>query len=51
MALPEFYVLTGGDMSSVFYGKGKKMVWSVWQSFPELPLPLELLSYPNPTWK
>ena len=49
MALPAFHALTGCDTTSAFFGKGKKTAWSVWQSLPELTLPLKLLSSPNPT--
>ena len=49
MALPAFHALTGCDTTSAFFGKGKKTAWSVWQSLPELTLPLQLLSCPNPT--
>lgn len=49
MALPAFHALTGCDTTSAFLGKGKKTAWSVWQSLPELTLPLQLLSCPNPT--
>ena len=49
MALPAFHALTGCDTTSAFYGKGKKTAWSVWQSMPELTLPLQLLSSPLPT--
>ena len=44
MALPAFHAC---DTTSVFFCKGKKSAWSVWQSFPELTLPLQLLSCPN----
>ncbi|KAJ8368254.1 hypothetical protein SKAU_G00082820 [Synaphobranchus kaupii] len=49
MALPAFHALTGCDTTSAFFGKGKKTAWSVWQSLPELTLPLQLLSGPSPT--
>eukprot|EP00745_Piridium_sociabile_P029611 TRINITY_DN48831_c1_g1_i5.p1 TRINITY_DN48831_c1_g1~~TRINITY_DN48831_c1_g1_i5.p1 ORF type:complete len:333 (-),score=65.80 TRINITY_DN48831_c1_g1_i5:455-1453(-) len=49
MALPAFHALTGCDTTSAFFGKGKKTAWSVWQSLPELTLPLQLLSCPNPS--
>ena len=49
MALPAFHALTGCDTTSAIFGKGKKTAWSVWQSMPELTLPLQLLSGPNPT--
>ena len=49
MALPAFHALTGCDTTSAFFGKGKKTAWSVWQSMPELTLPLQLLSGPSPT--
>ena len=39
----------GCDTISEFFGEGKKTAWSVWQSMPELILPLQLLSGPNPT--
>ncbi len=48
-ALPAFHAITGCDTTSAFFGKGKKTAWAVWQSIPELTLPLELLSCPNPT--
>ena len=48
-ALPAFHSLTGSDTTSAFFGKGKKTAWSLWESFPEITLPLELLSSPNPT--
>ena len=48
-ALPAFHALTGCDTTSAFFGKGKKSAWAVWQSLPELTLPLELFSSPNPT--
>ena len=48
MALPAFHALTGCDTTSAFFGKGKKTAWSVWQSMPELTLPLQLLSGPSP---
>lgn len=49
MGLPAFHALTGCDTTSSFFGKGKKTAWAVWQSLPELTLPLQLLSCPNPT--
>lgn len=49
MALPAFHALTGCDTTSAFFGKGKKTAWSVWQSLPELTLPLLLLSCPDPS--
>lgn len=49
MALPAFHALTGCDTTSAFFGKGKKTAWSVWQSMPEITLPLQLLSSPLPT--
>lgn len=48
-SLPAFHALTGCDTTSAFFGKGKKTAWSAWQSLPELTLPLQLLSGPNPT--
>ena len=39
LAQPAFHALTGCDMTSAFFGKGKKTAWSVWQSLPELTLP------------
>jgi hypothetical protein len=44
-----FHAVTGCDTTSAFFGKGKKKAWSVWHSHPELTLPLQLLSRPNPT--
>ena len=44
MALPAFHASTRCD--TALFGKGKK---SVWQSMPELTLPLQLLSGPRPT--
>jgi len=43
-ALPAFHALTGCDVTSSFFGKGKKKAWSVWQSYPELTQALEILS-------
>ena len=48
-ALPGFHALTGCDKTSEFFGKAKKIAWSVWQSLTELTLPLQLLSSPNQT--
>lgn len=48
MALPAFHALTGCDTTSAFFGKGKKKAWNVWQTVPELTLPLQLFGY-NPT--
>ena len=47
--MPAFHALTGCDTTSAFFGKGKKTAWSVWQSLPELTLPLQLLACPNPS--
>ena len=49
LALPAFHALTGCDTTSAFFGKGKKRAWTVWQSFPELTIPLQLLSSCNPS--
>ena len=49
LALPAFHALTGCDTTSAFLGKAKTIAWSVWQSLPELTLPLQLLSSPSPT--
>ena len=49
LALPAFHALTGCDTTSAFFGKAKKIAWSVWQSLLELILHLQLLSSPNPT--
>ena len=48
-ALPAFHALTGCDTTSSFFGKGKKTAWTVWQSLPELTVPLQLLSGPHPS--
>ena len=48
-ALPAFHSLTGCDSTSSFFGKGKRTAWDVWKSLPELTLPLQLLSRPNPS--
>ena len=48
-ALPAFHALTGCNTTSASFSKGKKMIWEVWQLLPELILPPELLSRPNPT--
>ena len=42
LALPTIHALTGCD--TTYFGKAKKIAWSVWQSLPELSLPLQLLS-------
>ena len=49
LALPAFHALTGCDTVSAFFGKGKKSAFSVWQTYPELTLPLQLLAGPCPT--
>ena len=49
LALPAFHVLTGCITTSAFFDKGKNTAWSVWQSLPELTMPLWLLSSHNPT--
>ena len=48
-ALPAFHALTGFDTASSFFGKGKKTAWTVWSAIPELTVPLQLLSRPNPS--
>ena len=48
-SLPAFHALTGSDCTSAFFGKGKKSAWAVWQSLPELTVPLLLISSPNTT--
>ena len=48
-ALPAFHALTGCDTTSSFFGKGKRTAWTVWQSLPELTVPLQLLSRPHPS--
>ena len=48
-ALPAFHALTGCDTTSSFFGKGKKTAWAVWNSLPQLTVPLQLLSSPKPS--
>lgn len=48
-ALPAFHALSGSDTTSAFFGKGKKKAWSVWNTLPELTLPLQVLSRPDCT--
>ena len=48
-ALPAFHALTGCDKTSSFFGNGKRTAWTVWQSLPELTVPLQLLSGPHPS--
>ena len=35
-ALPVFHSFTGCDTTSGFYGKGKKIAWEAWKSFPDV---------------
>ena len=42
LALPAIHALTGCD--TTFFWQSQKQAWSVWQSLPELSLPLQLLS-------
>ena len=35
-ALPFFHAFTGCDTTFQFYGKGKRMAWKSWKSFPEV---------------
>ena len=35
-SLPIFHALTGCDTVSAFCGRGKKMAWETWKSFPEV---------------
>ena len=44
-ALPMFHALTGCNTVSSFVGHGKKTVWSIWNSFPELTDALLKLSF------
>ena len=48
-ALPAFHALTGCDTTSSFFGKGKRSAWTVWNALPELTVPLQVLSSPNPS--
>ena len=48
-AMPAFYALTGCDTTSSFYGKGIKIAWAAWMSLPEMTIPFQLLSCPNPS--
>ena len=49
LALPAFHAFTGCDVTASFFGRGKKAAWSVWMSFPEMNVPLMLISQPNPS--
>ena len=35
LALPIFHSFTGCDKTSAFFGKGKKVAWEAWNSYPE----------------
>ena len=35
-ALPFFHAFTGCDTTSQFFGKGKRIAWESWKSFPEV---------------
>ena len=48
LTLPFFHALTGCDTTSAFAGRGKKMAWVTWKSFPEVTEAfVELVSVPN----
>ena len=34
--LPVFHAMTGSDTVSSFGGRGKKIAWNTWQSFPKV---------------
>ena len=34
IALPAFHSFTGCDTTSGFFGRGKKLAWEAWKSFP-----------------
>ncbi len=35
-ALPFFHAFTGSDTTSQFHGRGKKIAWESWKSYPEV---------------
>ena len=37
-----FHSFTGFDITSSFFGIGKKTAWNAWESFPEVTEPLQL---------
>ena len=36
LTLPIFHSFTGCDTTSAFFGKGKKVAWEAWNSYPEV---------------
>ncbi|KAG1709760.1 Multiple drug resistance-associated protein-like transporter 1 [Nymphon striatum] len=36
IALPLFHSFTGCDITSCFHGRGKRMAWQAWNSYPEV---------------
>ena len=48
LALPAFHAFTGCDVTSSFYNRGKKTAWTMWQAFPELTVPLMVMSQESP---
>ena len=41
-AILMFHSFTGCDVTSSFFGIGKKTAWNAWESFPEVTEPLQL---------
>ncbi|KAG1675721.1 Monocarboxylate transporter 12 [Nymphon striatum] len=52
IALPLFHSFTGCDITSCFHGRGKRMAWQAWNSYPEVTQAFSYMamnSYANAT--
>ena len=49
LAPPAFHAMTGCDTVSAYIGKGKKTAYRIWQTFPDVTFPLQLLASLCPT--
>ena len=50
-ALPFYHSFTGCDMTSHFFGKGKKSTWEAWKSYPSVTDAFQKIKYINITSK
>ena len=57
--LPGFHAFSGCDTTSQFHGKGKKLAWEAWKSYPEVTAafnymkvqPFKIIEQDSPTFK